>query len=308
MIGPYKTAGAFRMALEQHLNERALRTTTPVDRLRKEVALQRLLARMMASSHADGWVLKGAQVLLVRLDEHARATKDVDTTWRFEAGALRSALDDATLIDLEDGFTFEIASGSRMDAETEIGGWRFSVRSRVDGRFFEQFVLDVNLAVDDPRPVDRLTLRPVLNFAGFVSPTIAAVPVAFHLAEKLHAYVRIYSGSRPSSRVKDLYDMLVMARALPMPRSRDFRSAASLTFELRETPLPIELPDPPATWTAPWAAYVRDHGIEWLNLDSAIAALRPFWSPITNPTEPELSWDPVAWSWRLPNRPELYEN
>ena len=108
MIGPYKTAGAFRMALEQHLNKRAPRTTTPVDRLRKEVALQRLLARMMSSSHADGWVLKGAQVLLVRLDEQARATKDVDTTWRFEADALRSALDDATVINLEDGFTFEI--------------------------------------------------------------------------------------------------------------------------------------------------------------------------------------------------------
>ena len=48
MIGPYKTAGAVRMALEQTLNERALRTTTPVDRLRKEVALHRLLARMMS--------------------------------------------------------------------------------------------------------------------------------------------------------------------------------------------------------------------------------------------------------------------
>ena len=92
MIGPYKTAGAFRMALEQHLNERALRTMTPVDRLRKEVALQRLLARMMNSSHAEGWVLKGAQVLLVRLDEHARATKDVDTTWRFEANASTTCL------------------------------------------------------------------------------------------------------------------------------------------------------------------------------------------------------------------------
>ena len=75
MIGPYKTAGTFRLALEQTLNERALRTTTPVDRLRKEVALQRLIARMTNSSHADGWVLKGAQVLLVRLDEKAPATK-----------------------------------------------------------------------------------------------------------------------------------------------------------------------------------------------------------------------------------------
>jgi hypothetical protein len=93
-----------------------------------------------------------------------------------------------TMIDLDDGFTFEIAAGSRIDAETDDGGWRFSVRAQLDGRFFEQFVLDVNIAVDDPRPVDRLTLRPVLHFASFASPTIAAVPVAFHLAEKLHAW------------------------------------------------------------------------------------------------------------------------
>jgi hypothetical protein len=148
------------MALEQHLNERALRTTTPVDRLRKEVALQRLLTRMMSSSQA-GWVLKGAQVLLVRLDEHARATKDVDTTWRFEAEALRDAIDDARGLDLGDGFTFEISTGKRIDAESDDGGWRFSVQARLDGRSFEQFVLDVNVAVDDPRPVDQLTLRPV---------------------------------------------------------------------------------------------------------------------------------------------------
>ena len=85
---------------------------------------------------------------------------------------------------------------------------------------FEQFVLDVNLSPDDLRPVDQLTFRRVLDFAGLEPPTIAAVPVAFHLAEKLHAYVRIYAGSRPSSRVKDLYDMLVMARALPIPDER----------------------------------------------------------------------------------------
>ena len=69
------------------------------------------------------------------------------------------------------------------------------MRARLDGRFFEPFVFDVNIAVDDPRPIDRLTLRPVLHWAGFASPTIAAVPVAFHIAEKLHAYVRIYSNS-----------------------------------------------------------------------------------------------------------------
>lgn len=298
MIGPYKTAGAFRMALEQHLNERALRTTTPVDRLRKEVALQRLLTRMMSSSQADGWVLKGAQVLLVRLDERARATKDVDTTWRFEAEALREALDDAMGMDLSDGFTFEISAGKRIDAESDDGGWRFSVQARLDGRSFEQFVLDVNIAVDDPRPVDQLTLRPVLDFAGFAPPTIAAVPIAFHLAEKLHAYVRVYSGSRVSTRVKDLYDMLMIARVLRVPNSDVLHEAVATTFAFRDTKLPTALPDPPAPWAAPWAAYVRDYGIEWTNLDDAIGALRPFWQVITSPPVELHTWDQRQWAWR----------
>ena len=298
MIGPYKTSAAFRVALEERLRQRAFESGTPLDRLRKEVALQRLLARMTASAHADGWVLKGAQVLLVRLDEKARATKDVDTTWRFEADALRGALDDATEIELADGFTYEIAAASRIDAETNDGGWRFSVRSRLDGRLFEQFVLDVNIAVDDPRPVDQLTLRPLLDFAGLAPPTIAAVPVAFHLAEKLHAYVRIYSGSRPSSRVKDLYDMLVVARVLSIPSSKELHDAVALTFALRDTPLPTSLPDPPVMWTAPWAAYVRDYGIEWTTLADAVRALRPFWTVITTPSNDPHTWDHRLWTWR----------
>ena len=200
-------------------------------------------------------------------------------------------------VDLGDGFAFEIGSRTRLEAETEAGGWRYSVRSRLDGRLFEQCILDVNVSPDDLRPVDQLTFRRVLDFAGLEPPTIAAVPVAFHLAEKLHAYVRIYSGSRPSSRVKDLYDMLVMARALPMPTSDALREAVSITFELRRTPLPTVLPDPPPMWAGPWAAYVRDYGIEWTTLDDAVAALRPFWFVITAPSDQLRTWEPERWNW-----------
>ena len=95
MIGPYRTATAFRVALEERLRQQALESGAPLDRLRKEIAFQTLFARMTAGDAADGWVLKGAQVLLIRLDERARATKDADTTWRHEASALQAALDDA---------------------------------------------------------------------------------------------------------------------------------------------------------------------------------------------------------------------
>src|ERR687898_335164 len=57
----YATAGAFRTALEARLNERARRDGVDLHRLRRQVAFDRLLARMFDRSQPlrDGWVLKG---------------------------------------------------------------------------------------------------------------------------------------------------------------------------------------------------------------------------------------------------------
>jgi hypothetical protein len=75
------------------------------------------------------------------------------------------------------GFEFQTGPATRIGAVTDEGGWRYSVQALLDGRLFEQFVLDVSVSPNDPRPVDSLTLRPVLNFAGIDAPTIAAAPV-----------------------------------------------------------------------------------------------------------------------------------
>ena len=117
------------------------------------------------------------------------------------------------------------------------------------------------------------TLRPLMGFAGIEPPTIAAVPVPFHLAQKLHAYVRIYAQARPSSRTKDLYDMLVMSRSWPLPAGDELSDAVQATFQLRATPLPTVLPAPPLQWERAWTSYVRDHSIPWNDLDVAYAAL-----------------------------------
>ena len=91
--------------------------------------------------------------------------------------------------------------------------------------------------------------------------------------------------------------MLVMAQSLSIPDNEVLLDAASVTFALRQTPLPKELPDPPQAWTAPWAAYVRDYDIEWVTLSGAIDALRPFWLPITNPSDAPCTWEPGPWAW-----------
>ena len=68
----YATAGAFRAALKTRLNERARRDGVDLHRLRRQVAFDRLLARMFDSSQPtrDGWVLKGGYALRC------------DSTWR----------------------------------------------------------------------------------------------------------------------------------------------------------------------------------------------------------------------------------
>lgn len=147
----YPTAAAFRTALEDHLRRRAHSTGTPLDRLRKEVAHQRLLARLAAVAPPGSWALKGGQALLARLDTAARATKDADATWRAELAHLGDILEEAVDTDLHDGFRFEVGAARPMTAETEESGMRYPVLALLDGREFERLQLDVNAVPDDCR-------------------------------------------------------------------------------------------------------------------------------------------------------------
>jgi predicted nucleotidyltransferase component of viral defense system len=235
--------------LEEHLRQRANSTGTPLDRLRKEVAHQRLLAQLVVVAPAGSWALKGGQALLARLGTQARATKDADATWRASLDHFGDVLEAAVDTDLDDAFRFEVAAPRPMTAETDEGGLRYPVLALLDGREFERIQLDVNAVPDDQRSLDRVELRDLLDFAGIAPPHVPVIPIAQHLAEKLHAYTREY-GSQSNSRPRDLYDMLVIARFLPHPCPRELRAACRETFALRHTVWPPALPPPPTSWAA----------------------------------------------------------
>jgi predicted nucleotidyltransferase component of viral defense system len=295
----YSSPAALRTALEEHLRQRANSTGTPLDRLRKEVAHQRLLARLAVVAPAGSWALKGGQALLARLDTQARATKDADATWRAALERFDDVLEAAVDTDLGDDFRFEVAAPRPMTAETDEGGLRYPVLALLDGREFERIQLDVNAVPDDQRPVDSVALRDLLGFAGIAPPQVPVIPVGQHLAEKLHAYTRDY-GSQSNSRPRDLYDMLVIARSLPVPVSNELRGACRATFALRHTAWPPALPAPPTSWAATWESYVGDHDISWSDLDAASEALASFWLPMLIGTDDEADdavWDPAAWAW-----------
>ena len=77
----YESGASFRRALEDRLRSQSLQTGAPLVRLRKMVAFDRFLVRLV-QDQPNAWVLKGGLALQLRLGERARTTKDIDVLLR----------------------------------------------------------------------------------------------------------------------------------------------------------------------------------------------------------------------------------
>lgn len=287
---------ALRRSLETRLKTQASGSPVPLDRLRKEAALQRLLARLASIAPQDTWALKGGLLMIARLGPWARATADADATWRAPAERLIPTVERAAELDLGDHFEFLVGEPRRLPAEVSEPGLRFPIISRLAGRTFDRAHLDVNIVSNDPRPTDEVSLPNLFGFADLNPVVVPAVTTAQQLAEKLHAYVRVY-GTRGSSRAKDLYDMLVIAEHVPLPPLKELAAACRETFELRQTVWPPALNPPPTLWEGAWRGFVDDYGMPFRTLDDAYHAMERFWAPPLAGTPPAARWEPKARQW-----------
>ena len=85
-----------------------------------------------------------------------------------------------------------------------------------------------------------------------------AVDVAQHAAEKFHAIARTYAGGRPSSRVKDLVDVVLLAEAGLLPHP-DLPNRLQTVWQVRDSmPPPEQLPEFPAAWHGDYAAMAAE--------------------------------------------------
>jgi hypothetical protein len=295
----YATAEAFRVALEQRLLARSRDRNVQLIRLRKQVVFDRLIARLLASA-PDRWVVKGGIALELRYGVRARMTKDLDLGRRGSEEAATAELEDALAVNLGDFFRFGIRTATDIDDMTERVAIRYRIGSTLAGRRFEDVVVDVAISgslVGEPESLGGLDL---LDFAGIAPAVIPVVGLEQHVSEKLHAYTRTYEGQRPSSRVKDLID-LVLIRASSTFEAGDLRRALRLTFSDRSSQnLPAQLPPPPSGWAATYPALADEVG---LDPDVAIGhrLAAEFLDPIlSGAVADDARWDPTSGAWREP--------
>lgn len=129
----YATAAAFRQALDDRLKAEASRTRLPLARLRKQVAFELFLRRLVAVA-PNRWVLKGALALELQLKATTRPTKDLDLGRADDEQAAIEDIAAAQQLALDDFFTYAAIRRSASHARIV----RFSVTGLAGSRLVRQ--------------------------------------------------------------------------------------------------------------------------------------------------------------------------
>jgi len=187
----YTSAAAFRQALEQRLKNEAADTGLALARLRKRVAFEMFLRRLLTVA-PDRWVLKGALVLDFRLAVTTRATKDINLGRGDDEQAAIHDITVAQQLALDDYFTFAATKTDALDDADDFTAVRFHVIAQLAGRIFEQFRVDVGFLDSISYKPDMIQSSGLLSFADIAPLELPAIPLPQHLAEKVHAYTRTY--------------------------------------------------------------------------------------------------------------------
>jgi len=295
IVRAYTSPQAFKQALEQRLRT-ASNSGVDFARRRQLLVFDRFLARVV-TVFRDTALLKGGLVLELRL-ERARATKDVDLRLIGSPESVLANLREGGRLDLSDFMTFEVAPDAEHPQMQNEGmryeGLRFRSECRLAGKLYGQR-FGVDVAFGDPilGEPEMVTADDTLAFAGVAPPVLRLYPIETHIAEKLHAYT--LPRPRPNTRVKDLPDIALLSTLQPLEAGR-LRMALAQTFEFRGThAVPSSVPDPPASWSAPYRELARENELTWTTLEELTVAVGAFLNPVL--AGKDGTWRPMESQW-----------
>jgi len=255
----YNSGAAFRTALEERLKRIARDEGIDLQRLRRQVAFDRFLARLFQSGHPD-WFLKGGYAMELRFHQ-ARATKDLDFTVRTtptgDDDAVLAILQEVGATEIGDWFTFRISEATTDLDGAPYGGARYPAEAIVAGRTFVKFHLDVGIGDIIVDPVDVVRTRDWLAFAGIETASVLMIQTEQQFAEKIHAYT-LPRPAAPNSRVRDLVDLVLLVQSGMMDRSRVAEALRRKFARRRTHELPPVLAAPPEDWAAPFATMAEE--------------------------------------------------
>lgn len=246
--------------------------------------MERLLARVSASAHADRFLLKGALLFALWYDTPHRPTKDADLLGfgPDDAASLIAAFRDIAALDLGDGIVFDPDSvkADAIREDNTYGGTRITLVGRIGSA---RCALQVDVGFGDAVTPEPQTVRYPTLLKDFAAPALRVYPVYTVIAEKYHAMVML---GQANSRMKDFFDLATIARRTTLDGAT-LASAMAATFARRQTTLPTERPlaltrscsEDPAKLRQ-WQAFLNKNRIEAASLGDTVSLLDDLlWPP-----------------------------
>lgn len=262
-------------------------------------AMERLLARVSASKHADRFLLKGALLFALWYDTPHRPTRDADLLGfgPDDEAPLIATFRDIAGMDLRDGIVFdpESVKAQAIREDNTYGGTRITLVGRIGSA---RCALQIDVGFGDavtpgPQTVDY----PVL-LSDFPAPTLRVYPVYTVIAEKYQAMVML---GQANSRMKDFFDLAVIAQRTELDGAT-LATAIAATFARRQTALPTERPlaltttfSEDAAKLRQWQAFLNKNRIEAASLSDTVALLDDLLWP---PTQVAAANSPATATWR----------
>lgn len=259
----------------------------------------RLLSRVFADGKDSEWLLKGGTAMLARVSK-ARATKDLDlaATNAADLDAAQEALERAASRDLGDHIRFQL-TGAR---ETGLGQNQpgvdtrrlvFTAQDANTGRKLFDVPIDV---VVGPPPIGRVETAEPSNRLRLGQPIAThpyrLYPITDQIAEKVTATMGSYAG-RPSSRVKDLVDLVTIARTQSIGL-RELQMAIDAKRALSRTPPFTEFAIPVGWERSYRAPAMKTSAARDLDVHEAVALAKQLVDPalVDEPVRDGVNWVP----------------
>ena len=296
---PYRDGNALWAAVTARAKAESKTTGVTPGSLVRRFVVDRFLARVFFHPE-NGWVLKGGNAVLTRVHD-ARTTKDIDLL--AELGDLDAALESlrgAIAIDLNDHFRFVISTvrdAGGGDTQPNLDGYKVLVEAYCGVRRRDSFSVELvtgSVMTAEPDSQSRATLVPAI-----LPTTVRLYPAVDHVADKLCATQSTYgtNGDQPSSRVRDLVDLVVFARTQQFDGARLTKAISSEWTHRGLTGHPCF--DPPQQWKRNYAAEASRVPAcgDTLAFDSAVTLVSTFLSPALEGTAHGRHWAPEQREW-----------
>lgn len=297
---PYATARGVEAAIKEAARRAAVNNpAVPTDQRIRLEHFNRFLSRVFSEGPNSDWVLKGGTGMLARVPS-ARATLDIDL---YRSGfGLDEAVEDLRRLadrDLGDHFRFvyvghrEILAG---DEQPYTDGYRVEFDTYIGAQRKARIGVDLSAGAGMTAEPTITASASALDLPRLVRFDYRLYPVVDQIADKVCATMQRYS-NRPSSREKDLVDLVVLAV------THDIDGAAlnmAITTEIHRRRMePFKHFEIPGEWGAAYEKLARrvPYCDDVIRIDAGRDLATALIDPALDGTAIQLTWRTATRSW-----------